>query len=305
MKMSFQTNTNHRNKNYKNKHHIEPYIEELGKENDSYVKRLVFMIRTSLSQTRMERTSSFTSKGSITLEAALSVSFFFLAIVSMIYLFEIMAIQTNIRSALHAVSKEVALESFVNPMIPTSKMERRIAEIVGEERLSDSLIVGGSSGFDCSASKKYWNTTIMDLSVCYDMEIPILMFRLPVISKEEVIRVKGWTGYEVKLTDEMDNTMVYVTEHGLVYHADMNCNYLELSIKTVPQEEVEHLRNQSGGIYKECPSCNRYQAGANVYITDYGDKYHNSLECHGLKRNIYAISLSDVHGLGGCSICVK
>ena len=61
-------------------------------------------------------------------------------------------------------------------------MERRIAEIVGEERLSDSLIVGGSSGFDCSASKKYWNTTIMDLSVCYDMEIPILMFRLPVIS---------------------------------------------------------------------------------------------------------------------------
>lgn len=298
--MSFQKNKNHINKD-----HIEPYIEELGKENDSYVTRLLFIIRIHLSQTRKERASSFTSKGSITLEAALSLSFFFFAIVSMIYMFEIMAIQTNIRSALHAVSKEVALESYINPMIPTTKMERRIAELVGEERLNDSLVVHGSSGLDYSASKKYWNTTIMDLSVCYDMEIPIFMFRLPVISKEEVIRVKGWTGYEVKLTDEIENTMVYVTEYGMVYHADMYCSYLELSIKTVDKTDLETLRNQGGGIYKECSSCKGEGAGSKVYITDYGDKYHNSLECNGLKRNIYAISLSDVHGLGGCSKCVK
>lgn len=300
MKMSFQKNKNHRNKD-----HIERYIDEPRKENDSYVTRLPVIIRIYLSQTRKERASSFTSKGSITLEAALSVSFFFFAILSMIYMFEMMAIQTNIRSALHAASKEVALESYVNPMIPTTKMEQRIVEFVGEERLDDSLVVHGSSGLDCSASKKYWNTTIMDLSVRYDMEIPVFMFRLPVISKEEVIRVKGWTGYEVKLTDEIENTMVYVTEYGMVYHADMYCSYLELSIKTVDKADLETLRNQSGGIYKGCSSCKGEGVGSKVYIADYGDKYHNSLECNGLKRNIYAISLSDVHGLGGCSKCVK
>ena len=301
--MSFQKNKNRRNKDHRT--YLKPYMKEHGKENGSPVTRPIFRIRIHLSQSRKERASSFTSKGSITLEAALSVSFFLFAIVSMIYMFEIMAIQTNIRSALHAVSKEVAMESYINPMIPTTKMERRIAEIVGEERLNDSFVVQGSSGLDCSASKKYWNTTIMDLSVCYDMEIPIFMFRLPIVSKEEVIRVKGWTGYEVKLTDEIENTMVYVTEYGMVYHADMYCNYLELSIKTVEKTDLTELRNESGAIYKECPSCRQDGEGSKVYITDYGDKYHNSLECNGLKRNIYAISLSDVHGLGGCSKCVK
>lgn len=267
--------------------------------------RLIFNIRIHLSQPRKERASSFTPKGSITLEAAISTSFFFLAIVSIIYLFEIMAIQTNIRSALYAVSKEVAQESYINPMIPTTKMEKRIAELVGEERLNDSLVVNGSNGLDCSASKKYWNTTIMDLAVHYEIELPVLLFRLPVISKEEVIRVKGWTGYEVKLTDETENTMVYVTEYGMVYHADMYCSYLDLSIKTVDKAALDELRNQSGGIYKQCPSCKGQVSGSKVYITDYGDKYHSSLECSGIQRNIYAISLSDVHGLGGCSKCVK
>lgn len=293
--MSFQNNNDH----------IEQHIDELRKENDSYVTRLFDIICIHLSQTRKERASSFTSKGSITLEATLSVSFFFFAILSMVYIFEIMAIQTNIRSALHAVGKEVALESYVNPVIPTTKMERKIAEFVGEERLNNSLVVNGCSGLDCSASKKYWNTTIMDLSVRYDMEIPILMFRIPVVEKEEVIRVKGWTGYEVKLVDEIENTMVYITEYGIVYHADMECSYLELSLKTVDEADIANLRNQSGAVYKECSSCRNDGVSPKVYITDYGDKYHHSLECNGIKRNIYAISLSDVHGLGGCSKCVK
>lgn len=298
--MSFQKNNYHGNEE-----HIKQHINKLRKENDSYVTRLLFMIRIHLSQTRKERASSFTSKGSISLEAALSVSFFFFAILSMIYLFEMMAIQTNIRSALHSVSKEVALESYVNPMIPTTRMEQRIAELVGEKRLNDSFVVHGCSGLDCSASKKYWNTTIMDLSVRYDIKIPVSIFRLPTISKEEVIRVKGWTGYEVKLTDPIENTMVYVTEYGMVYHADMYCNYLELSIRAVEKTALAELRNKSGATYKECLSC-KYDGGSSkVYIADYGDKYHNSLECRGLKRNIYAISFSDVHGLGGCSKCVK
>ena len=224
----------------------------------------------------------------------------------LIYLFEILAIQTTVKSALYAVGKEVALEAYTRPVIPTTKMERQIAEQIGVERLEHSMVVGGSSGFDCSASKKYWNTTIMDLTVCYELEVPVLVFRLPLISKEETIRVKGWTGHEVKLTDSLDNVMVYVTDYGLVYHADRYCNYLDLSVKTIEKTEIEHLRNENGGIYKECLLCKRRGEGlGNCYVTDYGDRYHMSLECTGLKRNIYTISVEDAHGLGGCSKCVK
>jgi len=266
----------------------------------------IICIHKLYSQTPEERTSSFTSKGSITPEATLATTFFVFAVLCLVYLFEMMSIQTNIKSALYAVSKEVALETYANPMIPTTKMERRIVELVGLERLENSMVVNGSSGFDCSASKKYWNTTIMDLNVRYELEVPVLMFHLPLVLKEETIRVKGWTGHEVKLTDSLDNIMVYVTDYGLVYHADRYCNYLDLSVKTVEKAEIEHLRNENGGSYKECLLCKRHTSGiGKYYVTDYGDRYHMSLECSGLKRNIYTISLEDAHGLGGCSKCVK
>ena len=281
-------------------------VELYGKENDSILTPKFICIHKLYSQTPKERTSSFASTGSITPEAAIATSFFFFAVLCLIYLFQILAMETNIKNALYAVGKEVSLEAYTRPVIPTTKMERQIAEKIGVERLENSMVVGGSSGFDCSASKKYWNTTIMDLTVCYELELPVLMFRIPLISKEETIRVKGWTGHEVKLTDSLDNVMVYVTDYGLVYHADIHCNYLDLSIKAVERAEIEHLRSENGGTYKECLLCKRRQdESGKCYVTDYGDRYHASLDCSGLKRNIYTISLEDAHGLGGCSKCVK
>ena len=273
-----------------------------GKENDlCNAHHLIFN-----SQTLRERASAFTSKGSITLEAALATGFFFLAAICLVYIFEMMSLETAIKNGLHGVGKEIAVEAYMNPVLSLVKMERALVEHIGEKRLDRSLIVNGSSGLDCSGSKKYWNTTIMDLKVTYQMEIPILLFRIPLIEKEETIRIKGWTGYEENGTVDTENAIVYVTDYGIVYHKDVQCTYLDLSIKMVDRGELANLRNQSGSTYKPCGSCKGKGAESHkVYITDYGDHYHGSLECPGLKRNIYAISLKDIHGLGGCSKCVK
>lgn len=259
-----------------------------------------------LSQSLVERASAFTSKGSITLEAAISTCFFFFAALCLVGLMEIMALQTTVRGALYAVGKEMVEEAYLNPNILASRMEKEIAEIIGKERLENSMIVGGSSGIDCSRSKTYGNTTIMELSASYQMELPILMFRIPIISHEETIRIKGWTGDEGQGITGDQNEMVYVTDSGIVYHKDISCTYLELSIRAVSKESVSELRNQSGGVYKECTLCKKYtNMQGNVYLTNYGDRYHVSLECSGLKRNIYAVPLKDVYGLGGCAKCVK
>lgn len=274
----------------------------MRKEIDSFMTRC----KQIFSHPLVERASPFTSKASMTVEAAFSVSFFFLAVMSMICLFEIMALQVQIKSALHSAGKEFAIESCSNPILYPERIERKLVAAVGEEKLDNSLIVGGSEGIDCGSSQMYWGTTIMDLCAYYEIEIPIMMFRIPVIAREEIVRVKGWTGAEERYISPQAKEIVYVTDYGIVYHKRIDCTYLELSIQAVSYEQLEELRNESGGKYSACEVCassGTFQTS--VYITDHGNRYHYSLECGGLNRNIYAVPLSDVYGIGGCSKCVK
>lgn len=258
------------------------------------------------SHLHLERASSFTSKASITVEASFAVSFFFLAVMCLVCLFEIMALQINIKSALHSAGKELAVEAYTNSMFFPSRLERKIVETVGEQRLDESMIVGGSRGIDCSGTQTYIGSTIMDLCAYYQIEIPVFMFRIPIIAREEIIRIKGWSGDEDSYAASQKREMVYVTDHGMVYHKELTCTYLELSIRAVPFEQVGSLRNENGGKYYACEICGgNTDVGKNVYVTDQGERYHRSLECSGVNRNIYAVPLSDVYGLGGCSKCVK
>lgn len=254
---------------------------------------------------RWERASSFTSKGSMTVEAAFSVSIFFLAVISLTNLLEMMSIQTEMKNALHMVAKEYAAEAYLHPLISTEKIEEEIVEHIGKERLDKSLIMYGCEGLDASETKREWNTTIVEFVLKYRIEIPIAMFRIRAPWQMQKIRVKGWTGYEFSLPNIDGDQMVYVTDYGMVYHRNKNCTYLDLSVKSVDRNVVSDLRSQNGGKYKACILCGTWEKQDLVYITDYGERYHTSLECSGLKRNVYAIPLSDVRGLGGCSKCVN
>jgi hypothetical protein len=102
--------------------------------------------------------------------------------------------------------------------------------------------------------------------------------------------------------------MVYITEHGTVYHLSKKCSHLTLSIKETDIGSMKDLRNLSGGKYKECEICDDYEIeldNLKVYITDYGDRYHKSLSCSGLKRTIKAIPKSEVGDRSPCKRCGK
>ena len=252
----------------------------------------------------MERASSFTSKGSITLEAALVIPLFFFSILTMMYLFEIMTIQSSLQCGLQNIGKELAKEAYVTPLFLNSRVEKDLVELVGEEILNRSMVVNGAEGLNCSNSKLNLITGVMELNVRYQLEVPILMFRLPIRTFEERLRVKGWNGLSEEGTDEANDELVYVTEHGSVYHKSLSCTYLELSIRAITKAKLYNERNEAGGIYYKCEKCDDNLAEMIVYITDYGNRYHTSLNCSGLKRNIHVMWLSEVNGLGGCSKCV-
>lgn len=273
-----------------------------GKEHDSVLAHH----KKCFLHTHRERASAFTSKGSMTVEAALVAPIFFFAALALVYLLEMMSLQTTIRAALHSVGREIAAERYKNTLPIPYLVETKMVETIGEARLNNSWIYHGSKGLDCNSSQKWWKGSVMYLSVRYQIQFPVAMFHIPIISREETLRVKEWTGYSGTDFGAENEEKVYITDTGMVYHKDPECTYLDLSIHCVGKNSILERKNFEGERYAPCERCVQEKAtGEKWYITNTGNRYHNSLQCSGLKRTVYAVFLSEIYAKGGCARCVK
>ena len=199
--------------------------------------------RVSLSVSQLlRRFSDDRQKGSVTAEAAVAVPVFFLAVVTMLYLLEMMAVHTAVRSGLQYAGKKVAKESCVTQMLMPSRIENDLVYAVGEERLGRSIVRGGSSGIDCSRSKMSARTGIGKLTAEYQVVIPVPLFGIAPVKCSEKMKIKAWSGYEREGWMDTGNDTVYVTETGLVYHKDYHCSHLDLSIRMTHLELVHDRR---------------------------------------------------------------
>lgn len=251
-----------------------------------------------------EKYSRRQMQGSITVEAAFALPLFFLAVISLMYMIEVLSIRTSIRSGMQCAAKNAAEEAYRNTFAEPRSLEADIVKAVGSERLNRSIVEGGSGGIRCEKSRMSALTAVLDLKVEYRIRLPIPAFLNLSVPMEEQMRVKGWSGYVKTGFFETDEETVYVTETGVVYHRDYHCNYLELSIRMVTADSIDGLRNKEQGKYYPCEHCAEKGTQKGVYITDYGNRYHNSLNCSGLKRTIYAVPLSEASvGRGACTKC--
>lgn len=237
---------------------------------------------------------------SVTVEAALAVPLFFLAVLSLVFLLEVQAVRTAVRSGLQYAGKRTAEQSGMIPVLSPADLEQDLRDSVGAARLDRSMIENGSSGISCEGSVMSPVTGIARLEVKYRIRLPVPVFRVG-LEQKETMMVKAWTGYVKSGFGGTDEEIVYVTETGLVYHRDYRCTYLDLSIRMVNRSDLESLRSEDGSRYRPCSYCGG--TGSPVYITGAGDRYHSSLSCSGLKRTVYAVPLSEVIGKGECSRC--
>ena len=274
--------------------------QNIRKERDSLWTIHFYQIHTLNS----ERTSAFTSKASLTVEAAIVVPIFFFAMLCLVALLEMNVIRMTVKGALYSVARELGQQAYVLPTFTSLGVEEKLTKQIGTDRLKRSMIVNGTEGLDCSGSYADWDTGEMDLLVKYRLQVPLLMFRVPVISCEESLKVKGWTGQTSSLDGADNGQVVYVTKYGTVYHKNYNCTFLNPSIRSVDVSAIEGVRNHSGGKYYPCESCGQAGQVGFFYVSSYGNRYHTSLNCNKIKRNYYAITLEEAKGLGGCSKCV-
>lgn len=200
-----------------------------------------------------------------------------------------------------------------------------LQEYIQLSTIENSIIVGGYSGIDIYQSGYLLDGETIDIIVSYECKLPLVFFGVKSISCIQRIQTRGWIGVSgTPLYEEVENTpeeippeetppqeeekdMVYIAETGKVYHLYSDCSHLKLSITKVQFQEVEHLRNSSGGKYKSCQNCvNDTNIGALtfIYITTTGDRYHTTDQCSGLKRTVTQIEKKDLPpGYNVCKRC--
>ena len=271
-------------------------------------------------------------KGSMTLEAAILLPLFLFFMTTMLSLIDMLYFYGTVEQNLHQIAKKMAIyapaaglaeEAFTKNAEEQNSDETDgniggiAASILGEQYIKNSLldglmqqelrssgVVGKSEGLCFSYSQIMTEEDVMDLVVSYEIEPLNNFFSLPAYPVLNRCRVRAWTGYKITSDDLNDagERMVYITETGSVFHLTRTCTYLTLSIRPVTSGELDQYRNQSGGIYDGCELCGDGEAEIH-FITNYGECYHTSLMCSGLKRTITQIPISQVGERHACSRC--
>ncbi len=266
----------------------------------------------------------------LTIEAAVVLPFFVCFLVFILYFFRILQVQAGVSQALQYTGRQIAAEYNVqtaeikeddreekdNGSLVTDKDKKHgktdlaallRARLLFEKQLKKlncpvNYITNGTAGISFLQSD--FSQNYVELKVVYLMKLPVALLGTIRYRIVQEAKCRKWTGYEPGQDTNEDDSWLYYTEHGKVYHASRSCTYLDLSIRGVTSKQVTGIRNENGGKYHKCERCgDKISDPSMVYITDYGERYHSSLTCSGLKRSIYMIRRTKATAKKMCSKC--
>lgn len=252
-------------------------------------------------------------RGSLSVEASLILPLFLFFFLNIISILQILSCYSRIETALHQMGRKWALYAYAGDgqdrtadLFAAALIPQEIERYVGSEYMEHCPVIGGKGGLHCYLSKIPDQEDVLDLIVQYQVS-PV--FEMPGFAEFKMVnrcRIRAWTGYAPRSNTEAGNgeeMIVYVAENGVVYHKSPECTHLKLTVSQVSAGELAGLRNQDGAKYKPCEKCGGIGEKQFYYIAEQGDKYHTSLGCSGLKRQVKAVPISQTGGMGACSRC--
>lgn len=261
---------------------------------------------------------------SMTVEASLVLPMFIFFFVNVMTLFNIVKVQSDLEAALHQTGSEMTLRAFdlrfgegilgeyedsgIDTLAGAAGIlwaKEKIRNYLDEETLN-SCVTGGYDGISFLQSRVLLGNDYIDIVMDYKVHPLISLIGFKEFPLEGRFFGHAWTGYDIQnglYCGENEEEMVYVTEHGEVYHRSIDCEHLHVKVRSVDYREISSLRNNDRKKYYACEYCGGHIYGGNVFVTGYGEKYHSSVNCPGLKRKIYTIPLSEALGKRPCSSC--
>lgn len=292
---------------------------------------------------RRNRASCFDScRASVTVETSLAFPIFLCAVACIIGLSQMVLIEAEVHHAISQTAKVYAKQQAVQRVPEALKEadkkseEKKKESEVGRKRLQRgnqqrnlkqflqqgsnvgsiffsvydggslcrTMIVGGQKGIKVYASI---SGEEVHLKAEYILKMPGPFFSGIRFRRNTAIKRRIFSGYmkhRGEYEDSEDNQIVYVAENGVVYHKSVTCSHICLKI-TGNAVIKEILQSSKYNACERCIHSNGNSSGSlsALFITAYGDCYHSTLGCSGLKRTIRAVKLKEVSGLRPCSRC--
>ncbi len=247
-------------------------------------------------------------KGSVSVEAGLVFPLFFFCIMLFLRLFLLIMTECFVAETVCGLGKNMAAVSYG---------ERALLK---EKVTAPSLLCYPELFAQIGKNKQIENLRIIclddrdknvEISIFYDFPIQAPGFPGFRIAVKQTFLIHPYIGvYDkdklVKQDEEdkeADESTVYITENGKVYHLSRTCSYLFMPAEEVDYSSIGGKRNLSGARYYPCEKCKNARMTGKVYITAYGNRYHLQAKCSALFRDVKEVDKSQVGDRRPCSKC--
>ena len=241
----------------------------------------------------------------LTVEAALILPLLTCFFVSILFFFRVLQVELEVQKALDNTGRKLAVYlagDGAGSAVELAAAQALFANELAEREIAKAYIRGGSAGISLLGSELTRDE--VKLSAAYHIRLPMHLFWEWDLSMAQKAWCRKWTGWNGTGTDGNGDVWVFITETGQVYHTVSTCTHLVLSVQSVRREELGVLRNEAGGRYAKCLLCDDVEnVWGRVYITNQGDRYHNDLNCSGIKRTVMMVRLSEIGARRLCSRC--
>lgn len=251
---------------------------------------------------------------SLTAEASVAFPVFFFAVLYLLQMFTVLRAELSVAQAGITSAREAAAFSYVAERMAEGEnaVAETILELFDRKIIRDATLTGIFYG-RCDDTLLKQAKVAQGLGGIWvnseteeqrtQAEIFYRVAPVNVLAEQKnkyyVLRLvyRNWTGEggtEQQETFSEEETVVYMTEHGRVYHLKRDCSYIKIDVVGVWGQEISKERNQSGAKYYPCEFCDPViSTGSQVFITEYGTRYHARSTCSAISRNVKEYALSE------------
>ncbi len=272
--------------------------------------------------------------GSITLEASICIPLFFLGLLTIIYIINIITIQLTLQIALEETIRDISKEAYISSKFYSMLTEEQantleddssILENIGatiisvpyvkhkfmnddiKNFLDNSYVENGSDGISFKFSSVDMKNNIVDVVIDYKYCIPfipndLLSFRL---SNRCYSRI--YMGKDMEKEQKEAFFYIYYATTSSVVHTNKYCQYLLNYSKAIRYNEIVRLHPIDG-----CALCANdttieqlRKDDAIVYLTTNEDIYHITLDCQSFTGDIFRLKISSLENQNICKKCLE